>query len=409
MRLAVASPFVDRRHGTERALAELLERLARDYDCEIHLYSQRVEELSLREPPFVSPERASGIVWHKLPSLPGPHLLQFLFWFYSNGLWRWTDKFLRGISFDLVLSPGINCADADVVIVHALFHRLRELSQESAESALRGLGFFRRLHRRAYYALLSRLERRSYSNPKVALAAVSSRTAGLLAKSFNRTDVVVIPNGVDTTQFSPSARLARRETVRARWQFQPNEFVLLLVGNDWGNKGLPALLEALSLLPQIPAKLLIVGDDEPAPFRAVAQRLGILNRCIWELPLTDILDVYAAADLYVSPSREDSFGMPVAEAMACGLPVITTVFAGISSLLHDGVDSFVLRDPSDAKILAERISMLYAKPELRIQTGRAAADVSRKWTWDRNAAAVWQFLKEVHTPKNSPTLRSQKQ
>ena len=46
MRLAVVSPFVDRRHGAERALAELLERLARDYGCEIHLYAQRVEDLS---------------------------------------------------------------------------------------------------------------------------------------------------------------------------------------------------------------------------------------------------------------------------------------------------------------------------------------------------------------------------
>ena len=47
MRLAVVSPFVDRRHGTERALAELLERLARDYHCEIHLFAQRVEDLAV--------------------------------------------------------------------------------------------------------------------------------------------------------------------------------------------------------------------------------------------------------------------------------------------------------------------------------------------------------------------------
>ena len=50
LRLAVVSPFVDRRHGTERALAELLERLAGDYGCEIHLYAQRVEDLHISDP-----------------------------------------------------------------------------------------------------------------------------------------------------------------------------------------------------------------------------------------------------------------------------------------------------------------------------------------------------------------------
>src|SRR5216684_4661430 len=50
LRLAVVSPFVDRRHGTERALAELLERLAGQEHCEIHLYAQRVEDLALAQP-----------------------------------------------------------------------------------------------------------------------------------------------------------------------------------------------------------------------------------------------------------------------------------------------------------------------------------------------------------------------
>src|SRR5438105_10536165 len=81
LRLAVVSPFVDRRHGTERALAELLERLARDYHCEIHLYSQRVEDLVIG--PFPSPSgQQAGIIWHKVPSIPGPHVFQFLFWLF---------------------------------------------------------------------------------------------------------------------------------------------------------------------------------------------------------------------------------------------------------------------------------------------------------------------------------------
>jgi UDP-glucose:(heptosyl)LPS alpha-1,3-glucosyltransferase len=279
-------------------------------------------------------------------------------------------------------------------MVHALFHRLQELAREEDLDSARP-GLLRRLHRSAYYALLAGLERRIYADPGVSLAAVSQRTAALLSKYFHRHDVTVIPNGVDTAHFSPSARLARRELARARRQFRREDFILLLVGNDLNNKGLPTILEAMSEQLEIPAKLIIVGDDPTSASRELAQRLGVFDRCFWEPAVADILDAYAAADLYVSPSREDSFGMPVAEAMACGLPVITSIFAGISSLLHDGVDSFVLRDPHDSKTLAKLIRMLYEHSELRSRMGQVATNVSQGWTWERNATAVFQLLQKT--------------
>ena len=401
LRLAVVSPFVDRRHGTERALAELLERLARTYHCEIHLYANRVEDLSVNHSGGVLPPGTGGIFWHKVPSVPGPHLLQFSCWFYLNRLWRWAYTFFRGTSFDLVLSPGINSSDADVVIVHALFHRLRELSQEKAMSDSLGIGLLSRIHRRAYYALLTALERRIYTNPKVSLAAVSQRTAGLLAGYFHRQDIRVIPNAVDTAQFSSAIRLSRRSDARLRHNFREGDFVLLLIGNDWDNKGLSTILEALPKLADAPLKLLVVGNDDVSAWRPLASRLGVLDRSHWETACTDILDAYAAADVYVSPSREDSFGMPVAEAMACGLPVVTSVFAGVSSLLHDGTDGFVLQDPRDAETLAKLIRMLFDQKELRGRVGDAAAKTVLEWTWERNAAMVWDLLKEVSAKKHS--------
>jgi glycosyltransferase involved in cell wall biosynthesis len=398
LRLAVVSPFVDRRHGTERALAELLERLARDEHCEIHLYAQRVEDISLDR--SAAADGAGTIVWHKVPSIPGPHLLQFLSWLLLNSLCRRWDRWVRGVRCDLLLSPGINCLGADVIIVHALFHRLRELAR-AEELASATPGFSRRLHRRSYYALVSVFERRIYTDTKVSLAAASPRTAALLNEYFRRQDVRVISNGVDAVQFSPAARIARRGPERALRHFRENDFVLLLVGNDWDNKGLPSILEALPKLLDLPAKLLIIGNDASAPSRDMARRLGILDRCVWEPARAEILEAYAVADVYVSPSREDSFGMPVAEAMACGLPVITSVCAGVSALLHDGADGFILRDPHDAESLARLLRMLCEQTDLRARIGQAAAKTALAWTWDRNAAAIWEFLKEVNTKKNS--------
>jgi len=327
-------------------------------------------------------------------------LLRYLCWFYLNRLWRWAHTFFRNISFDLVLSPGINSSDADVVIVHALFHRLRELSQEKAILSSAGMGMLSRIHRRAYYAILTRLERRIYAGPGIALIAVSQRTAGLLADYFHRRDVRIIPNAVDTAQFSSAVRLSRRSDARLRRNFREADFVLLLIGNDWENKGLSTILEALPKLADTPLKLLIVGNDDTSSWRRLTERLGVLDRCNWDTACNDILDLYAAADVYVSPSREDSFGMPVAEAMACGLPVVTSVFAGVSSLLHDGIDGFVLQEPRDADTLAKLIRMLFVQKELRIRVGEAAAKTAIEWTWDRNAAMVWDLLKEVSAKKH---------
>ena len=399
MRLAVVSPFVDRRHGTERALAELLERLARKEHCEIHLYSQRVEGLLAPDQSGVTRAQDSGaIVWHKVPSIPGPHLLQFVSWLFLNSICRAWDRRVRGLRFDLVLSLGINCLNADVVIVHALFHRLRELArEEDFDSA--SASFLRRLHRRVYYALLARLERRIYADPRVSLAAVSQRTATLLNNYFRRQDVRVIPNGVDTAQFSPSARLALRAQARQRRKIQETDFMLLLVGNDWRVKGLETVLRAMGVLRELPIHIIVAGDDSPHYFRERAKSLGISERCHFEPSREDVLDFYAAADLYVSPSREDSFGLPVAEAMACGLPVITSTNAGVADLIHSGTDGFILRQSDDVQDLAQTLQRLHGDEILRRNAGAAAAQTAANWTWDRNANDVWELLREAASKK----------
>lgn len=401
MRLAVVSPFVDRRHGTERALAELLKRLARKEHCEIYLYAQRVEGLAIAQPGVPHARDSRAIIWHKVPSVPGPHLLQFLAWLFLNSMCRAWDRWVHGVRFDLVVSPGINCLDADVVIVHALFQRLRGLVREEDRDSARP-GFLRQLHRRTYYGFLARLERRIYADPKVSLAAVSQRTAALLRNYFRRQDVRVIPNGVDTAQFSPSARLALRAEARQRRAIQETDFVLLLIGNDWRVKGLETVLRAMSTLRDLPIFVIAAGDDSPGSFREMARLLGISERCRFEPSRADVLDFYAAADLYVGPSREDSFGLPVVEAMACGLPVITSAQAGVATLIRDGIDGFILRQFNDFHGLAQMLQRLHADEFLRRSVGDAAAQAALEWTWDRNAADIWELLKQAAAKKLLP-------
>jgi len=395
--LAVVSPFVDRRHGTERALAEVLERLARDYPCQVHLFAQQVTDLNFRTLNEPNSAATARVIWHPVPSSSGPHILRFIAWFFRNR--RERQEFIRrsGLPFDLVLSPGINCSDADVIIVHALFHRLRELSANSSAPA----GILRNLHRKIYYRLLTGLETRIYRNPQTSLAAVSPRTKADLAHYFQRQDVSVIPNAVDTAIFSVEARLARRAEMRRHFDFTDHDVVLLLIGNDWTVKGLPTLLQAMALLPQLPMRLLVAGSDTVEPFRKLAATLQVADRCRWEPPSPDVMRFYASADVYVSPSLEDSFGMPVAEAMASGLPAITSALAGISAFVDNNVNAYVLPDPQDARALAALLNTIYADIALRQQVGSAAARKAREWTWDNAAAQLWQLLNAAMARKSA--------
>lgn len=388
MRLAVVSPFLDRSHGTERALSEVLVRLAKNYPCEIHLFAQKVTDLptiSFREN---SPPQRGAIVWHPVKSSGGPHLLQFLVWYFRNRKRRKEFARRSGKPFDLVFSPGINCSDADAIIVHALFHRLSLLSKQDHTSA----SLIRKLHRNFYYRLLTFLENRIYTNPSVALAAVSPRTKSDIAKFFQRTDVQIIPNAVDTEVFSSQKRQAHRSSARQNMQFAPDDIVLLLIGNDWNVKGLPAILQAMRQIQRRNLRLLVVGADDPAPFQKIAESLKIQQFCRWEPSSSDVLQFFAAADIYVSPSLEDSFAMPAAEAMACGLPVITSSQAGISAFVEDGLEAFVQKNPLDPAELGRLISALSEDAALRQRVGAAAEKKAQSWTWDKNAAQVWQFL-----------------
>lgn len=397
LRLAVISPFVDRRHGTERCLAEQLERFAGQPGAEIHLYAQRVEDL--RDVIRYPASGAGRIVWHHVPRLPGPHILAYLWWFGANYLQRWWDGKTRGLQFDLTYSAGINAIDADAISIHVLFSEFYRRVRPALtlhESILRWPVI---LHRRLYYRLICWLERRLYPRESTALTAISQHTAACAAKFFQRKDVGVIRYGVDTSAFQPSVCAARRVASRNLFRLLPSDFCLLLIGNDWRNKGLDTLLRTLADCSEIPAQLLVVGSDQPGGFIERIRALGIDSKIRFLSPSADVVQFYAAADAYVAPSLEDAYGLPILEAMACGLPVIASVRAGASEILRDAENGLLLRDPEDARELAALLCKLYSNVALREELGREAAQTAALETWDRNAASTWEFLRAAHARK----------
>ncbi len=176
MRLAVVSPFLDRQHGTEICVIEQIERLAALNTWEIHLYSQKVLDVrGLQTDSPLEKDPDGAIRWHKVSKVPGPHLIEFLWWFVINQWQRRRDRQAGKVRVDLVYSPGINCLDADVIVVHIVFHEFyQRVRKELALSRTSPIHWPRVIHRRLYYRLIMALERKIYRNPNVRLVAVSS-------------------------------------------------------------------------------------------------------------------------------------------------------------------------------------------------------------------------------------------
>jgi UDP-glucose:(heptosyl)LPS alpha-1,3-glucosyltransferase len=231
-----------------------------------------------------------------------------------------------------------------------------------------------------YYRLLSALENREYQRKGLRLAAVLRRTAAQLSCYFGRNDVVVVPNGVDLANFSPSACSVVRAKAREELSCGPQDRLLLLVGNDLRNKGLPALLQALEQCQDLAWRLCLVGADAASEYSDEIRRRQMQDRITFAGETSDILSCYAAADIYVAPSVEDSFHLPALEAMACGLPVILSSSAGMSEYLEDGVDGMLLRNPKDANELATALRRLLADPELRVQLGKNATQTAARFS-----------------------------
>jgi glycosyltransferase involved in cell wall biosynthesis len=383
-RVAVISPFLDKRHGTERRVVEWISRLTDNF--EIHVYSQHVEDLDL-----------SKVTWHRIPKCPGPHILNFIWWMAANHLFRSWARHVHGLRHDLIFSPGINCLDADAISVHIVFAEyVRQVGAEidllrSPTGTWPAL-----LHRRLYYRLLVSLERRVYANQKTVLILIARKTAVSLERFYGRVDrFPVLYLGLDHAIFNPARRHGLREGARSELGLSDSQFTLVLVGNDWRNKGVPVLLDALALAKDLPLNLIIVSREDPASCRTLIGERGLQGRVKFVPPRNDIEFYYAAADAYVGPSLEDTFAQPPAEAMACGLPVIVSSANGTSEIMTDEVNGLILMDPTDSAALASMIRRLYEDREFRNHLGANAATATLEYTWERNGRELARIFEAI--------------
>jgi glycosyltransferase involved in cell wall biosynthesis len=397
-RLAVVSPFLDKCHGTERMVVEWITHLSDAF--EIHIYSQSVEDVDLAK-----------FTWHHIPKLRGPHIASYLWWLAANHFSRFWDR-LRGLKYDLVFSPGINSFDADAVSVHIVFAEFVRRVRPDLKLSRNSIRFWPRLvHRKLYYRLAIFVEGIVFRNPRIQLILTAPQTAGELRRFYGREGALpVISAALDSSAFNPERRSSLRDGARFALAIPHDHFALLLVGNDWRKKGLPALLDAMQKLGDLPVDLFVVGEDDPGPYRALIRDRKIQNQVHFLPPRKDVEFYYAAADAYAGPSLEDTFALPAAEAMACGLPVIVSARAGASALITDGADGLILDDPTDAEALVTMIRRLSQDSELCNRLGAKAAATTRPYTWERSTRQLAAIFEDVLRRKvaQAPEVKSMK-
>jgi len=152
----------------------------------------------------------------------------------------------------------------------------------------------------------------------------------------------VIYNGIDLEAFHPRLRESHRAPVREKLGIAPDALVHLFVGGGFERKGVFPLLKALARAAR-GAHLVVVGRDKlQRHAERLADSLGIARIVHFVGGQTDVRPFYGAADSFVLPSLYDPFPNAALEAMACGLPVITTPQCGTSELIEDGADGFVV-------------------------------------------------------------------
>jgi UDP-glucose:(heptosyl)LPS alpha-1,3-glucosyltransferase len=200
----------------------------------------------------------------------------------------------------------------------------------------------------------------------------------------------VIYSGVDLDAFHPRHQDGRAERLRTLG-IPVDAPVFLFVGSGFERKGLAVLLQAMAQLPK-PAWLIVLGQDKSAArYRALAEQLGVAARVHWAGVVPDPANWYGLGHALVLPTLYDPFPNVVLEAMASGLPIVTSTSCGGAELVREGGNGFVLKH-EDVPGLVQAMTEL-----LDTDRARMMGAVSRSTVSDYSLAAMTEQLLKLYS------------
>lgn len=211
--------------------------------------------------------------------------------------------------------------------------------------------------------------------------------------------ITVIRNGVDREKFFPARDASEKAFLRETLGLDPEKYILLFVADNFRIKGLTQALKTLAGLDAELKRntlLLVIGGDDPAPYRKTASGLGVSGNILFAGSRTNMRDYYAAADLLFYPSLYEPFANVCLEACACALPVLTTAMNGSSELVEDGGNGYLVSDAGKIEEMRKKVSE-FAKlaSNMRISFTKNALRAAEGYTWDNHVDKLEEFFYRV--------------
>lgn len=371
MDIALVFPGCHRRGGVERLVYEAARHFSKLHD--VTVYAGEFEDQGLE---LVRKHRV------QMPVVPRAARAAVFA--------RATRKLLDRHRHDHVISFGVGDVDADVLWVNSVHRAWLERTDVSSFDRLRSSPLRRYLPR---HQVLLAMERRYFTRPRNSLAiVVADRVAADIERlyGFPRERTVTVHNGFDPDEFNPALASAHRH-VRAELGIPEEAIVLLLAANELARKGLPVLLEAVATVGDPRLHVLLVGRTTPTPYMRRVMDLELSERFHYGGSRSDMGRIYATSDMLVLPTKYEAFCIAVVEALASGLPVITTDVPGAGDLVVDDVNGRLQRDPVNSGELAGLLKVATQDHRYRVWAARAAATVEDH-TW---AGLLDRALEEI--------------
>ncbi len=307
-------------------------------------------------------------------------------------------RMVAGNNFDVVLGFG-NTVKMNVYQSHGGVHAISNLRKlDAVRNPL--LRFIKRLallvtpkyHARAW------IESAPFRSPRrPVVVAISDMVRDDMAAYFHldREDIRLVYNGINQARFS--APKSPESSLREKLGFQ-KEVLFLFMAYDFKKKGVDYLVEAAGRLKERAGEarfgVVIVGRPPSPELNRQVDRLGLQRTVVFPGPTKEPETFYQACDVFVLPTFYDACSLVVFEAMAAGLPAMTTRSNGAAGIIHDGVDGVILNDPRDVEEMSEAMER-FLDAGLLLTAGEAARSTAARYTLERNHRAMLDIFQEV--------------
>jgi UDP-glucose:(heptosyl)LPS alpha-1,3-glucosyltransferase len=370
-KIAIVIPKYGLVGGAEGFAAELTERIAQDRRFEVHVFANKWQKTS------------GHITFHGVSVITFPKFLTTISFAYFAG------RKISKMDFDLIHTHD-RIFNADIFTMHGIPHRvwIREVRKKR-------MSLFDYATAWAEKKLVTNKRCRRF-------LAVSNLAKEKFLQEYQNVDpdkVRVIHPGVDIQRFQGLDRQRCRQEIRKKFGIDLSDWVILFVSMNFDIKGLDKLMMGLAKFklrhPSERFKLLVVGKGDDRKYSKLAYNLGIKDQVVFSGAVQkEILDqIYPACDIFSMPSKFDTFGMSVLEAMAASLPVIISGNVGAKDLVKEGVNGFVIENTDNADEISSRIALIMDE-EVRTRMGKEAFKTALHNTWEATVDKVLKVYEE---------------